>query len=291
MSGGKPFKLKLPIKNAAGGVPDLSVVQNDTNDLTIQLINDGKPFPLTGATLATHTVQKPDGTIVVGDAEILNSDEGIVSLTLEPQSVSVKGQAKITIEIYSGTARMTTAVFYFEITEDLAQNGDPSSESSYPILQALVTDVSALEAQIQNAEGIRVTSENARASAENARATAEAQRVVNENTRIQHENERKVYETYNPLKTYVYGNKVNYQGSSYYCIATSQGLAPNLVPGRWTLMAEKGDKGEIGANAIVTPIDGLYGLQISENGHLILTYGDEVPDFGINSEGHLVVTI
>lgn len=290
MAGGKPFRFKLPLKNAAGGIPDLSMVQNDTNELTVQLIENGKPFSLVGATLATYTVQKPDGTIVVGNATILDSNDGIVSFTLDAQCVAIMGTAKITVEIYSGAARMTSAVFYFEITEDLAQSGDPSSESSYPILQVLVTNVSALSASITNAEGIRVTTENARKSAETARAYAETQRVINENIRIQYENERKVYETYNPLKTYVYGNKVNYQGSSYYCIATSQGIAPNLIPGRWTLMAEKGDKGEA-ANAVVTPIDGLYGLSINDAGHLILTYGTEAPAFELNSEGHLLVTI
>ena len=99
MAGGKPFGLKLPIKNSAGGVPAISVVQNDTNNITVQLIENGKPFPLTGATLATYTVQKPDGTIVVGNATILDSDNGIVSFTLNAQCVAVMGVAKITVEI------------------------------------------------------------------------------------------------------------------------------------------------------------------------------------------------
>ena len=48
--------------------------------------------------------------------------------------------------------------------------------------------------------------------------------------------------------------------------------------------------GEPGANGVVTTISGQYAFQIVD-GHLILYYTDESPDFEIDSNGHLVVNV
>lgn len=71
-----------------------------------------------------------------------------------------------------------------------------------------------------------------------------------EDERVEAENARSVFEEYNPNKTYVKGNKVSYEGSSYVLTADE---ASGIVPpnsGYWLCIAEKGDKGEQGVQGI-----------------------------------------
>lgn len=51
-------------------------------------------------------------------------------------------------------------------------------------------------------------------------------------------------------------------------------------------------KGEPGRNGAVVAANGLYGFQVNQEGHLILTYtGDTPPNFTINEAGHLILTL
>ncbi len=51
-------------------------------------------------------------------------------------------------------------------------------------------------------------------------------------------------------------------------------------------------KGEPGRNGAVVAANGLYGFQVNQEGHLILTYtGDTPPNFTINDAGHLILTL
>lgn len=188
---GKPFRFKLPIKNT-GSAPVISVVQNDTNEFIIQLLDNGKPFDISRATLATYTALKPDGTVVKDKtAKITNTADGILILTPDLQCVVMTGTVEMTVEIYEGAARMTSAIFYLEVTKDLSAGADPSSEQALPILERLVEDVSVLEFQIKNAEGLRVTAEDGRVSAETSRVKQETTRQANEVLRQSQESLRK----------------------------------------------------------------------------------------------------
>ena len=71
-----------------------------------------------------------------------------------------------------------------------------------------------------------------------------------ENERAKAENARNVFEEYNPDKTYVKGNKVAYEGSSY-VLTADEALGTNPTDtGSWLCIAEKGDKGEQGQQGI-----------------------------------------
>lgn len=63
--------------------------------------------------------------------------------------------------------------------------------------------------------------------------------------RVTAENERNVFEPYIPEKPYKVGNKVSYEGSSYYCKVDSTGNLPTDTV-YWLLIASKGDKGDKG---------------------------------------------
>lgn len=100
------------------------------------------------------------------------------------------------------------------------------------------------------AENERVLAETARANAEGdatkGRIKAELDRVSAESARVVRDIARGVWENYNPDKTYNMGNKVAYQGSSYYCVENlTKGLTPPDNPTRWTLISAKGDTGEV----------------------------------------------
>lgn len=47
-----------------------------------------------------------------------------------------------------------------------------------------------------------------------------------------------------------------------------------------------------GRDAVLVRAEGMYGFQVDERGHLILTYsGEEAPNYSINAEGHLILTV
>lgn len=47
-----------------------------------------------------------------------------------------------------------------------------------------------------------------------------------------------------------------------------------------------------GADAALVQAEGMYGFQVDERGHLILSYtGDEPPNYSINADGHLILTV
>lgn len=113
------------------------------------------------------------------------------------------------------------------------------------------------EQERKTAEDQRGTAEQARQAAEAARAAAEVQRQANEQARDtaekgresaegkreQAEQARALWETYDPQKAYVPGNKVSFGGSSYVNIKPSTGTAPT-DGGHWLLIAAKGLDGQ-----------------------------------------------
>lgn len=53
----------------------------------------------------------------------------------------------------------------------------------------------------------------------------------------------------------------------------------------------QGPPGPQGVNGVVVEAQGTYAFDVDEEGHLILHYTGDAPDFSINEEGHLVVNI
>ena len=106
------------------------------------------------------------------------------------------------------------------------------------------------EAARKSAETGRVSAETARANAESTRQTSEAARVSAEKSRVSAEaarqsaeTARNVWEPYDAAKTYVPGNKVSFNGSSYVCTAATTGHVPTDTA-YWLLIAQKGADGK-----------------------------------------------
>lgn len=137
----------------------------------------------------------------------------------------------------------------------------------------------------KSAEENRISAESKRVSAESSRVQSEKERVSAEDEREKAEQARSVWEDYSSAKRYEPGNKVVFDGSSYINIKTCTGIAPGNV-NYWRLIAKSG------TNGATVPADGLWGMHIDENGHLILTYtGDNPPPLSIDENGHLIYTL
>lgn len=188
----KVFNFKLPIKNQ-GSNPILSVVQGDVggNKFVVSLTDNGRPFDLSGATSAKYTVLKEDNTVVAGaSATIEDYGNGKVGFVLTDQAIAYPGTVQCQIEIYTGSVRMSSTTFAYEVTPDLLAQGDPASSTEFPILQQLIIDTSDLEEAVETAEAARVLAESGRIAAENTRVTAESARISAETTRTTAESGR-----------------------------------------------------------------------------------------------------
>jgi lysophospholipase L1-like esterase len=188
----KTFKFKLPIDNQSS-IPIIDVRQGDTggNLIIPSLTFKGRPFDLSGATSAKYTVLKEDNTVVAGAAaSISNYGNGEVNFTLTDQAITFPGIVYCQVEIYTGAVRITSATFAYTVVTDLANEGDPTSSSEYPILTQLIIDVTALETNVETAETSRVIAESGRATAESSRQTSETNRVNAESARATAESSR-----------------------------------------------------------------------------------------------------
>lgn len=112
-----------------------------------------------------------------------------------------------------------------------------------------------------SAETARVKAEQGRAAAESTRASNETTRQSNESTRqsneqqrVAAENARNVWEDYDNAKSYVPGNKVAYNGSSYLNIAPCSGVLPSDTE-HWLLIAAKGVDGEGAGDMLASVYD------------------------------------
>ena len=144
------------------------IIQYDTlNEVNIRLSDGSKAFDYTGYTNIIFKALKADGTSYVdsiGENVIATSPvDGIVTVILKGQATAAAGLCQSVIEIYSGLEKMTTARLNYEVFEALGTEESTNSESQYPVFQNLMSDLSALEARIEDAEAQRVAAETARA--------------------------------------------------------------------------------------------------------------------------------
>jgi hypothetical protein len=181
-----------------------NIVQNDTgsNLFIIRLLDGTKPFDITGYTNVTFSVLKPDNTYCVdslGDRiSVLDPEIGTISIMLHDDAINMAGTCMATLEVFeAGSHRLSSSRMSFVVTGDITEGADPTSESTYPVLLQLLSDVSGLESNVEAAEALRVTAENERVSFydqavidEGNRATAEDERVIFYNQAVIDEGER-----------------------------------------------------------------------------------------------------
>jgi len=213
----------------------ISLVKGDTggNIFNFTITKAGVVLDLTGTTI-TITMAKPDGNEVVNSCAITDATSGKCTYTVSTQAISAVGNVTYTLEIYNNGARTTTTQSKFKVVDELSDGGGATSSNEYNVLSELIASVNTIESDIISNDGIRTT---------------------NENTRIANENARKVWETYNPSKPYIPGNKVCLNGSSYVNIVGCTGVSPTegTDNANWVLIVSKGDKGDTGEQGPIGP--------------------------------------
>lgn len=165
-------------------------------------------------------------------------------------------QARATAE--SKRAAAETARQNAETGRTDAETKRVSAESARATAEGKRADAETARA---TAETKRVSAETARANAENtrqtnetARVSAEKSRVAAETARQSAESARNVWEAYDAAKTYVPGNKVSFNGSSYVCTAATTGHAPTDTA-YWLLIAKKGEDGKGAGDMLASVYD------------------------------------
>ena len=203
----------------------LQTVAQDTevNLLYLTVVQNGEVMSFPSNAYVEVVVNKPDATTWVSTGEILES--GQVKINLPYQALAAIGVAHVNVKVFTDTQILTIPPFQIRIILDPnnGTNGDIVSASEYPILTGLIN------------------------------AVQEAGTVSGNML---------VWEGYNPSKSYLIGNKVSYNGSSYYCKEPSLNHAPTDT-NYWILIASKGDKGDQGIQGEqgIQGIQGLRGIQ------------------------------
>ena len=197
----------------------LQTVQQDTevNLLYLTVVQNGEVMSFPSNAYVEVKVDKPDATEWISTGEILES--GQIKINLPYQAIAAVGVAHVNVKVFTDTEILTIPPFQIRIILDPnnGTNGDIESASEYPILTDLITIVH--------------------------QASELSQNIL-------------VWEAYNGSTAYEEGNKVSYNGSSYYCKIANTGVLPTNST-YWTLIASKGDQGIQGPQGI----QGIQGIQ------------------------------
>ena len=240
----KIFNWFLPIKSSDGRVLR-GVVQYETAPIVrIHLCDDdGRAVNLSGCGKVLLSLEKPDGGTYTEILDIYDKERGIIDISLCEHKTDTIGLYEATLNVFSvsdsgaddasdGTQEsaegdiaeyncasswtglwFTSARFRYFVEPAINVENPVSGEVVYPTLLELVAGVTALEAEIQEAESARA-----------------------------------VYEAFETGKAYEPGNKVTYDGSSYLLINQPEdGEYPFPTDTNyWLLIAAKGETGEKG---------------------------------------------
>lgn len=136
----KRYHLDLDIRSK-GIKSEIIYVQGDTNVYPLELcvMDGGKAVALpTGAT-ATVTMRKDDGNTVIGSAEIVDYENGLVEYAVGSNDIACPGNVSATLEILAGDQRLTTCSFKFKVVECLDEGDAIESTTEYSVLQDLIS--------------------------------------------------------------------------------------------------------------------------------------------------------
>lgn len=176
MSNISTYRIQLDVKDIASQL-SISVPKGNTGRrLVIQLVDDGKAFPIARGSYAMFIADKPDGSSITNDCTIQN-DTIIYDLTLN--TVSCVGNTNCEIDLFDANGfSITTPRFSLIVYETTISKVDLPSESEMNILTAIGINESARK----EAEIVREENESIRIVNEETRGLNEAYRVASANT-------------------------------------------------------------------------------------------------------------
>lgn len=183
---------KYPVKAYLYDQPELNdqiqYWSNDTDSCSVEIAfysTSKDIFNLENKTVSI-VVEKADGIKSTAYATVTGENIALWQLTTGELTV---GTNKATIQVYSGTERLTFGTFKYKVLVD-PEGGQVTGNNNYPILVQLINDVqSSLNSVSQTNENIS-QQELTRETNEENRVSAEVIRISNENTRVLNETDR-----------------------------------------------------------------------------------------------------
>lgn len=215
-------------------------------------------------------VVNDNSVFIVGIPEEALTEEGWCSFTIEGYALEEDGDMKVAIS--------ATDTLYVK-----------PNDTDY--VAATPTPSEARQLRIEVAKSVEETGEIVKEAKEDFDEAVGA---------MAHWDKWDVNTSYAPL------NKVQNRGASYICIKENKGIEPffDVVDGVgqfWVLIADKGERGEqglqgekgdSGTNGVSVPTHGMVAFNVNDKGHLVMSYyGDERPDYFIDTDGHLKLRI
>lgn len=222
----KTFDVSLDLKRPVSS-RDVEVVEGDNgNRLRVTLTDEGSPVDLSGC-LVLAVFAKTSGTVQQdtngNGVTISGENHNIIEIELYTSSFA-PGVVGCELQIYSAdnSVLVTTAKFNFKCRRSIVNEDTIQSTEEFPLLLELITQVEDLYKQLdgaQEAETERVAAEQIRKANETARVTAENERAAKDAAKVYQGN-------YSASVTYLAGNTLTYNGSTYLCLKDSKGNAP-----------------------------------------------------------------
>lgn len=225
------FYLDVDIKRD-NYVDEPKVTQNDAVTFVLRMTDDGVDYPLAGVSTYTLASLRPDGQSVLTVGTLTGVNE--ITFELGTTEVSVPGNIKAAIQLYDADGRVSSIPFTYEVTKDIAVDYIPSAEEE-TLIQLVLGEGPA----ILNAAEL---------------VTAEANTFLANNVRKGE---------YDNAITYVEGNEVGYDGSSYVALGPTLGNLPTDAT-FWALRARKG----------TGDVNSVNGVRPDGNGDVTITIPD-----------------
>ena len=150
---------------------------DDDAAIDIKLLNGSSSFDFSEYTAVTIEIIRPDGKAFVdckGDhLTVEDAKQGFITYKPVPEVTKLVGLYFVDISIYTNGKKLTTSRFTYNVSDGNIDNTEIENEEYYPILLALVKEVSTYKA----AEEARERAEKLRAS-ETAGIIAQANKIL-----------------------------------------------------------------------------------------------------------------
>ena len=143
------YKISLDIHDHGSNV-SLKAKKGDTGRLLyITLMDDRKPYVITGECRAVFTAKKADGNILYNACSIIGN---VITYAFTPQTTSAVGKADCEVKLYGADNKLLTSARFALLVEDTVYNEGDEVESAKEVsaLTKLVSDATTL---IHNVEG------------------------------------------------------------------------------------------------------------------------------------------
>lgn len=128
----------------------LLTVKNGDNDgarsLIIKLVNNNKPFDLTGLEVQVGAI-KPDNTTVVNDCKILNAKDGRIELAFTTQMLAIAGILNMELNIIKERVRLSTIPFKVTVVPSISTYGELVSSNEFEVLADTMLAVEKIKQQ------------------------------------------------------------------------------------------------------------------------------------------------